>query len=176
MKIAPASALTTPQNLLSLPAEPAHTLPTSRRDGECEQGEAAARAEARASKSKSTERVAPSRLPKETKGNLSGGEKPRAVGPSYRPELETGTTPDLFGLVDVVDEYSLGKRLVQAGVDLYCAGDFATFTDRLRHVIVREQLATAVCGRDNADRIETYEQAFRRVTGEPLVRRAGAKR
>lgn len=96
-------------------------------------------------------------------------DKPRATAPSYRPEPEGGTTPDLFAIVDVIDEHSLGKRLQQQGADLYCAGEFATFRDRLRHVIAREQFATVICGRDNADKVENYAQAFLRVTGEALM-------
>jgi hypothetical protein len=90
-------------------------------------------------------------------------------GPQYRPEPESPVTPDLFAIVDVVDEYSLGQRLIQHGADLYVAGDFASFAERLRYVIVRWQLATVVCGRDAGGKLEHYAAAFARVTGEPLV-------
>jgi hypothetical protein len=96
--------------------------------------------------------------------------------PQYRPEPDSPVTPDLFALVSVVDEYSLGKRLLQQGADLYCAGEFLTFRDRLRHVIVREQFATVICGRDNADKVENYAQAFARVTGEPLTAKVGREK
>ena len=97
-------------------------------------------------------------------------EAPKPVGPVYRPEPEsTGSTPDLFAQVRVTDEDSLGRRLLQQGADLYCDGKFPTFRDRLRQVIVREKFVTVVCGRDAGGRVETYAQAFWRVTGEPLV-------
>lgn len=91
-------------------------------------------------------------------------------GPTYRPEPESADeAPDFFAQVRVTDENSLGLRLLQQGADLYCTGNFPTFRDRLRHVIVREKFLVLVCGRDNAGRVETYAQAFWRVTGEPLV-------
>ena len=111
----------------------------------------------------------------------AGSEGKSRTAPSYRPEVTTGNTAggqsDLFALAEVVDEYSLGKRLLQQGADLYCAGEFATHADRLRHVIGREQLAYAICGRDPAGKLERYAQAFERVCGEPLVKsKTGAKR
>jgi hypothetical protein len=91
--------------------------------------------------------------------------------PQYRPEADSPGTPDLFAIVQVVDEYSLGARLLQHGADLYVDGDFARFAERLAHVIVRWQLASVVCGRDPAGKVETYSAAFARVTGEPLIKR-----
>ncbi len=118
-----------------------------------------------------------------TAKDSSAAETPAAIGevqgsraPTYRPESAPSVTPDLFALVDVATEHSLGQRLLQHGADLYCAGEFASFTERLRHVILRERLATAICGRDNADRVETYEAAFLRVTGEPLVAKVKGSR
>ncbi len=97
-------------------------------------------------------------------------DQPKRPGrPQYRPEAEGPVTPDLFALIDVVDEYSLLRRLQQAGADVYCAGEFPTLEHRLRYVIQREQLGTAICGRDNSGKPENYAQAFQRVTGEPLV-------
>jgi len=92
-------------------------------------------------------------------------------GPQYHPEPDSPVTQDLFAIVDVVDEYSLGARLVQQGADLYVAGEFARFAERLRHVIVREQFASIVCGRDPSGKVETYSAAFARVSGEPLIKR-----
>lgn len=90
-------------------------------------------------------------------------------GPTWRPEPEGNGTPDLFALVRVVDEDSLGQRLLQLGADLYCEGTLATHSERLRHVIVREQFSTVVCGRDPGGKVETVAQAFERVCGEPLA-------
>lgn len=109
---------------------------------------------------------------------LEPTEVARAAGPSYRPELETGTTPDLFARVVVVDEYSLGKRLQQQDIDadLFCVGDFTRYSDRLRHVITVERLATAICGRNPGGKVETFAEAFERVCFEPLVLKSGARR
>jgi len=91
--------------------------------------------------------------------------------PEYRPESEGLATADLFAAVDVVDEYSLGARLVQHGIDLYMEGEFATYAERLRNVIVSAQAAAVVCGRDPNGKVENYSQAFARVTGEPLIKK-----
>lgn len=100
---------------------------------------------------------------------------PHRTAPTYRPEPPSPTA-DLFALVRVVDENSLGQRLLQLGADLYCEGVFATYAERLRHVISREQFATSVCGRDLAGKVETFAQAFERVSGLPLAAKSGAKR
>lgn len=81
------------------------------------------------------------------------------------------STPDLFAIIEVVDEHTLGKRLIQQGVDLYIEGEFASFAERLREVIVRAQAASVICGRDSGGKVENYAAAFARVTGETLVKK-----
>ena len=80
-----------------------------------------------------------------------------------------GAIEDLFAIVKVIGEDSLLRRLQQAGADVYCDGEFPTLCARLRHVIQREQLVTAVCGRSDTEKVETYAQAFERVYGEALI-------
>lgn len=76
---------------------------------------------------------------------------------------------DLFAIIRVIDESSLLERLKQLGADVYCEGNFPTLAERLRHVILREQMAKTVSGRDPHGKVETLEQAFLRVTGETLI-------
>lgn len=97
----------------------------------------------------------------------------RSTGPRYSPEPESRApiTPDMFAQMDVVDEWSLGQRLLQLGADLYCAGEFASFKDRLRRVIL-SGYQSAICGRDPTGKVETVGQAFERVTGEPLAQKS----
>jgi hypothetical protein len=90
---------------------------------------------------------------------------------------ESSAMPDLFAIVEVVDEHSLGRRLIQHGHDLYLGSEYPSYTERLRACIVRNGAEHVIAGRNPDGKPESYAAAFARVTGKPLIQKAprGAK-
>lgn len=180
MKTANASANASLSDLLTLPDSPAHTLPSSRRDGECEQGEARARAEARASKSKSTQsRSVGSRkeaIPQSAKGKDSGRKPIPKSAAQYAPEpaVKPGESLDLLSQVESEDW--LAERLKAHGCDIYAGGPYEIYADRLDACIVRNGMQAVIVGRAPDGKPENYAQAYERLYGKPLSkpRKAGA--
>lgn len=101
----------------------------------------------------------------------------RMSRPDYRPEPESAVseTGDLFALVRVVDEQSLGRRLLQHGYDLYAGAPYADYAERLAACILRNGAQRVISGRGPKGRPETYQQAFERVCGKSLPKPKAAK-
>lgn len=79
------------------------------------------------------------------------------------------TQQPLLGHIEAEDW--IGRRLLEHGCDLYLAGDFPTYRDRLRAAIVANGIGLVIIGRHDG-RPETYSACFQRLYGEPLVPKA----
>jgi hypothetical protein len=87
------------------------------------------------------------------------------------PQGMEGNTPQQPLLGHLETETWLAERLKQHGCDLYAAGPFAHFRDRLRATILANRMQAVIVGRNKAGTLENYAQAFERLYGEPLVPR-----
>ena len=70
--------------------------------------------------------------------------------------------------MSVTTELELGERLLEHGCDLYLAGNFPTYRDRLRAAILANGVELTVIGRRPDGKVENYQQCFERLYGEPL--------